>query len=553
MFRKRFLTFAATVTGVSLLAIALFAGGASSQPASADTHAKKGGTFNINLANTDVDFSDPALAYFTYSETLMRAACSTLLSNMDKRAPEGTKVYPDGAAGAPKVSSDGKTYTFTVRPGLKFASGKPVTAANYAFSINRNLNAAINSPAVAYMHEIVGADAVLSGKAKSASGVVAKGNILTIHLTQAIPDFEYRLALTFFCPLPTDTPTTAAGVNTFDGSGPYTIASRTPNRQLVLVTNKFYKGPRPHNFDRIVITANVDLNQSLLQVKSGQADLDIGGLPPTAHADLGKTYGVNKSQYRVDPSLETDFIPLRTDRGVFTDVNLRKAVNWALDRPQMLRARGAYAGKRDDQLLGSLVPGYRDVKIYSFRGANVDLGKKAIAKSATCKSGCSVTLYTANAGAFATQAQVVQYNMKQIGINVNIQQFTRSVEHSKCGTKAEQFDMCIEGWGADYPDPITFLSPLLNGRNIVETNNNDMSYFNNPQINAQIQAASALTGEKRYSTFNSIDTNVQRQFAATAPFLHRTQRFLISSRIDPKCYVYDPIISMVDVTAGCLK
>jgi peptide/nickel transport system substrate-binding protein len=551
MQRKRLFSLVALVTGLSLIAAAVFASGASSKTVASSV--KKGGTLNVNLADTDVDFTDPALAYFVYSLQITQIACSNLVVYPDKPAPQGSIPVPEGATALPVVSKNGKSYTFTIRNNLKFADGKPVTAANYAFAFNRMLNPDINSPATQYMHEIVGADDVLNKKAKTASGLVVKGNKLTINLTKARPDFLDILAFPFFCPLPTNTPTTATGVNTFPGSGPYTITSRTPNRQIVLSVNKFYNGSRPHNFDKIVFTPNVDLNQSLLQVKSGQADYDAAGLPPTAHADLAKQYGINKGQYWVNHQLVTDYLTLRTDRGPLMDVNLRKAINWAIDRPQFLRARGAFAGVRDDQLLPPGFPGYKDLKIYSYKGANVEQAKKFLAKSTTCKDGCKMTLYTGNSGAFATQGQILQYNLKQIGIDLSVQQFTRSVEHTKCGTKSEQFDICIEAWGSDYPDAVTFIDPLLNGRNIVETNNNNEAYFNNAKINQMIDEADTATGDARAALFVKIDQLAQLQYAPYAPFLHRNDRQLISSRLDPKCYVYQPVIQHMDLAAACLK
>ena len=552
MKRKRVFSVAALAAGLCLLIASAFASTASS--ASTSAAVKKGGTLNVNLANTDVDFTDPALAYFVYSLQLTYPSCSMLLNFPDKPAPQGSILAPEGASGMPIISKDGKTYTFTVRKNLKFADGKPVTAANYAFAFNRLLNPDINSPATQYMHEIVGADNVLAKKAKTATGIVAAGNKLTIKLTQTRPDLVSILAFPFFCPLETNTPTTAEGVNTFVGSGPYTITSRTPNRQIVLTVNKYYNGTRPHNFDKIVVTPNVDLNQSLLQVKSAQSDYDAGGLPPSAHADLGKQFGINKSQYQVHTSTTTDYITMRTDRGPLTDVNVRKAVNWAIDRPQFLRARGAYAGTRDDQLLSAGFPGYRDLKIYSFKGANVGEAKKLLAKSTTCKNGCKLTLYTGNVGAFATQGQILQYNLKQIGIDLSVQQFTRSVEHSKCGTKADQFDMCIEAWGSDYPDAVTFIQPLLDGRTIVETNNNNEAYFNNAKVNSEISQASSLSGDARAALFAKIDQTVQLQYAPYAPFLHRNTREFISSRLDPKCFVFQSgVLQAMDLAAACLK
>ena len=78
--------------------------------------------------------------------------------------------------------------------------------------------------------------------------------------------------------------------------------------------NPHYKGPRPANADTMQITVNTNVDQSLLQVKSGQVDYDMGGLPPSAHADLGATYGVNKGRYFVNSLVETDYVALNTSR-----------------------------------------------------------------------------------------------------------------------------------------------------------------------------------------------------------------------------------------------
>ena len=90
--------------------------------------------------------------------------------------------------------------------------------------------------------------------------------------------------MNFFCAIPKGTPINADGINTFASFGPYYVASRQVGRQIITKTNPNYKGPRPHNVDTFVFTVNTNLDQSLLQVKSGQADYDAGGLPPTAHA-----------------------------------------------------------------------------------------------------------------------------------------------------------------------------------------------------------------------------------------------------------------------------
>ena len=106
---------------------------------------KKGGTARFNLA-TDTDYVDPALAYYQISWQIEYATCAKLLNYPDKAGAAGSQLQPEVAQSLPKVSADGKTYTFTVRSGFKFSppSNQPVTAETFKFAINRALNPRMN-------------------------------------------------------------------------------------------------------------------------------------------------------------------------------------------------------------------------------------------------------------------------------------------------------------------------------------------------------------------------------------------------------------------------
>lgn len=83
------------------------------------------------------------------------------------------------------------------------------------------------------------------------------------------------------------------GVDVYPSGRRYRIVSRDVGRGAIVERNPNYKGNRPANPDRIVFTSNTELNQSLLQVRAGQADYDAGGLPPTAHENLSAQYGAH--------------------------------------------------------------------------------------------------------------------------------------------------------------------------------------------------------------------------------------------------------------------
>ena len=105
-------------------------------------------------------------------------------------------------------------------------------------------------------------------------------------------------------------------------------------------------------------------------MKAGQADYDAGGLPPTAHADLAAQFGVNKGRYFVNRGLNVDYIAMNTTRPAFSSPNMRKAANYAVDRPALVRIRGKFAGFRNDQILPPGLGGYKDQKLYPIKGSD---------------------------------------------------------------------------------------------------------------------------------------------------------------------------------------
>ena len=355
--------------GAIMFLAAGFAGHASSSASAAS--AKSGGTMKLNLSGTDVDFTDPSLAFTSYSWQIEYATALQLYNYPDTAAPVGSELQPEAATGLPEVTDNGKTYTIHIRKGLRLSNGAKVTAASFAKAINRTLSKAMQSAAAWYAPDIVGAAAVGAGTSSKASGVIARGYTLIIKLHGPDGALPAKLATPIFQALPLNIPTDPHGVNVYASGGPYYIASRSVGRQIVLKRNRYYRGGRPAHVDTFIISTNTDFDQSLRQVKRGQVAYDLGGLPPSApYAQLGKVYGVNKGQFWVNPLDEVDYVALNTSRPTFGQLALRKAANYAIDRPAMMRQRGAYAGTLTDQILPPGMAGFRRYTPYPLNGPN---------------------------------------------------------------------------------------------------------------------------------------------------------------------------------------
>jgi ABC-type oligopeptide transport system substrate-binding subunit len=543
--RKLWLPFVAVVFGACLAVAAGSAGPASGATASS---AKAGGTLNVDLF-TDVDYTDPALDYLSTGWEVEYATCLKLMNYPDSNGPRGSQLVPEAAAGFPRVSNNGRTYDFNVQAGFtKFSNGQKVTAGTFKYAIERLANPKMQSPATPFISDIVGAQARIDGKASSVSGVRVKGSHLVVTLTKPAPDFIARVAMPFFCAVPVGLPIDANGVETPAGAGPYYIASRTPNKSIVLKRNPNYKGKRPHNVNQIVYTVGNSQEATRLRVESAASDYAAGGIPSSAYAEVAQKYGINKGQFWVKPQLGVSYLAFNHDRPVFkNNVPLKRAINFAIDRKAMLNQGGYLAGKRTDQILPPGLAGFRDADLYPLKGPNFSFAKK-LAKGHT-RDG-KIVYYTSNTAASAAVAQILQFDLKQIGLDVEVKPFARAVQIQKEGTRGEPFDITSEGWIADYADPFDFIDVLLNGSNLHESNNNNVAYFNDPKYNAKMTAASRLSGSARYSAYGNLDVDIMKNAAPWAPRNNFNNRILLSKRVG--CFTYNAIYG-TDLAAACIK
>ena len=556
MHKRLWLSIATLAIGVGLLVAAGFASPASSNPAKAGSKAARGGTLRVDQ-RSDFDFIDPALAYFSHSWQVEYATTCKLLNFPDKEASAGgTRIVPEVARSLPAVSKDGKTYTFTVRSGFKFADGSAVTAANFAYAINRDLQPKMSSPATTFIEDIVGAKAVLDGKASTATGVKASGSKLTIKLTKVAPDFLARITMPFFSAVKTDLPVNPDGIPASQGKGaacgPYYVSEWTQKRQLVMSRNPNYKGSRPKNPDQIVENIGIALDAQQLRVESG--DTDLAGFPTNAAAQLRDKYGVNKMHTGTSPSFLVRhnavfwYLNLNRDQPLFKNNDaLARAVNYAIDRPQMVRQHGALGGVRTDQILPVGFPGFKDWNIYPIKGSNYTKAN-ALAKGKTRGGKCE--FWTFNSSFGPTVAQVVQFNLGKMGLNCNITPLDRVVETDKGGVRGAQFDVLLNGWGQDYPDPYDFINILLSGTSIQPANNVNLSYFNTPKWNQRMATASHLAGQARYNAYAALDRDLMKQAAPVAPYINTNARIFISKRVG--CYVYSQVYGSI-LNALCVS
>ena len=225
--------------------------------------------------------------------------------------------------------------------------GEPVTAQTFKDSIERSLNPRMKSPVAHQFGDIVGAAAYMAGRTRHITGVVARGNTLTIALTARAPDFTARSTQSVFCAVPSNTPIVPAGLRSIPSAGPYRIVSYTPGQGIVLERNPNYHGNRPNRVARIEVAIGIPPRQAVAQVLAGTADFtDARDIDRADVAALAARYGPGSraarrgsQQYFVATHPQLDFFALNTHRPLFSGARMRQAVNYAIDRTGARSAR----------------------------------------------------------------------------------------------------------------------------------------------------------------------------------------------------------------------
>jgi peptide/nickel transport system substrate-binding protein len=524
--RRLLLSLALAATGAALLAVG--------------AGAKTGGTLVYDNQG-DFQFMDPQISYYNLDWTVLQSTCVKLLNWPDANGPKAAQLQPEAATGFPRVSNGGKTYDFNVDvPWTKFYPGNaPVNAQSFKNAFDRIMDPKMQSPAAQFTDDV--------------ATVAVRGKHLVVTLKRPAPDFLARIGMEFFCAVPNGLPHDPNGVDEPPMAGPYYIADWTKGKSLTMKRNPNYKGKRPHNVDQIDWVIGNSLDASQLRIESSQADL--GNVPTASYATLASKYGVNKGRFFVQPAMQTWFVGMNHDRPLFKqggphgNASLGRAINYAIDRHALIVQSGAFSGKRTDQILPPNMPGFRDADLYpTVKQPNFALAKKL----ATGHLGNGeATLYTFAESYGPLWAQVIAFDLKQIGLDVKIQPFPRAVQIGKIQTRGEDFDLAINGWGADYADPYDFLNVILDGTKLQAANNVNVSYFDDPEYNRKMAAASALSGQQRYAAYGKLDTEIMKTAAPLAPILNANRRYLVSARLG--CFTYQPVLGVPNLSALCLK
>jgi peptide/nickel transport system substrate-binding protein len=560
----------AVVLLVAITALVVAACGSSSKSSSgssggsANTSTSSGGssggsTPTVNmLQGTFPQSLDPGKDYTTQGSEVNWIVYTGLTTYTHKSGVAGGQLIPGLATALPTISDGGKTYTATLRTGLKYSNGTPVKASDFIRSFER----AVHIPwggAGAFMTPIVaGATAYSTGKAKTISGIKADNATgkIVIHLTQAYGPFDNVLAFPALGLVPSSTPLSVEANDPPPGVGPYKVTNITPGQSYDVVKNPDWTPipgiPSGHVNVDVKVSANVSSNA--LSVLNNTADVfdwaDTipGSLLPQIKAKASDRFA------NVNLGGSTYYIFFNVTKPPFNNQLVREAVVTGLNQQAMNKlASGSLVPACF--FLPPGVPGHPTSACpygNPASGGNIAKAKALIKQSGD--TGMPVTVWSETR---APRQQWMTYYtsfLNQIGLKASIKVIADANYFTTIGSaKSVDPQTGFADWNQDFPNPIDFYL-LVDGKAIQATDNENFGQTNDPKVNAAIANLGTVPSTQLSSVaskWQAIDEYVAKK-AYLGVFGYQTFPFFMSDRMNFAAAVKQPIYGW-DFTSFQLK
>jgi peptide/nickel transport system substrate-binding protein len=521
---KRVLRLIAVVTVLGIVAAACGGDDTGDQPTDTPSDAMElaGGTLTMAMLADVTAAFDPQKEY--YSVTWEYYRCCLLRNLMSYEGVPtdegGAEIHPDLAAGEPEQSSDGLTWTYTIKPGINYAPPKDdveITAPDFIRALERTANPDANVGGYSFYYSVIeGFDDFAAGDADEISGLTAvDDHTLEITTTSPVGDMSYRLAMGTASPIPPDDEGERMGVaeghdrnygRFLVASGPYMFeGSETmdfsadpkdqteapgyvPGRQIVLVRNPSYDpatdGLRDAYPDRIEVRIGGDNDDLYNQVAAGTLDFVVDGVVPAEKIREYQTDPELQDRINIYASDAIRYVSFNLAVPPFDDVHVRKAVSWAFDKQGFRQLRG---GESVGEIAGHIMVNtlqnnlLADYDPYQTTNASGDpeKAKEEMALSKYDSDGDGVCddpvcqdilTITDREDPYPDQMALLKQFLEPLGMTLDDKQLERGTMYNQCNDANSHHALCAgPGWGKDYADGVTFGEPLFTSAGLWES------------------------------------------------------------------------------------
>jgi len=462
---------------------------------------------------SDVPTLDPAIGYDTVSWTFEQAIFDTLVRYGDANV----ELEPDLALSW-EISPDATTFTFHLRRDARFSNGRPVTGADFKYAIERVLRPATRSKGSEYYRGIVGAADFVAGRANGVSGIeLPDPYTMVFHLTGPDPIFIHKLTMPFAAAVPREEAEKWGEDFSHHviGSGAFKLSQWIAGQRLVLVRNPYYFGQGLPKLDAVVEMMGV--NEELEWLKYEAGEVDVSTIPSAEFPRVMKTPRL-KALTIHSVTVTTDYVGMNCQMAPFTDVRVRRAFNYAINKDKLLallNGRGVVARG----VLPPGLPGYTpDVKGYPY---DPDKARRLL-EEAGIRKGFAPVLWMRADQTMLILAQSVQQDLALVGVNLVLKPVAWGplLEAIREPRNAE---LSMLAWEADFPDPENFLEVLFSKS---QWRSNNDTFFYDPEVDQLMaQAAPIADVTRRFELYRQ----AERIIISQAPwvFLYHPVSYVI--------------------------
>lgn len=504
----------------------------------------RGGTMRI-VARSAGGTVDPHINYTLQYWQIYQSLYDGLVGFQKAAGADGFTKVPNIAEAFPEPTNDGKTYVFKIRKGIMFSNGKELGVKDVVASLQRIFK--VSSPtAGGFYSVIVGADACL----KDAKTCTLEGGVIgdeaagtvTINLTRPDAEIFDKLALPHAAILPADSPAEDVGSNPLPGTGAYMISAYDPNKGMTLSRNPHFKvwseQAQPDGYPDVVqYDFGLTEEAQVTAVQNGEADWMFDEPPADRLAEMGTK---NKDQVHVTPLTAWWYVPMNTRLAPFDNVKVRQAVNFAIDRKQLVNLFGGpVLAAPVCQVLPPGFPGHEDYCPYTkdlgtkWSAPDLEKAKQLVEESGT--KGQKVTIIAEDKAVSKSIGVYLQSVMKELGYDADVKPISSNIQFTYIQNTNNKVQMSITQWYQDYPAASDFLNILFGCSSFTEGSDSSINIagFCDKEIDAKMQAALAqgvTDPEVANKAWAEIDKAVTDQAPAAALFTPKHLDF-VSKRL----------------------
>ena len=580
---------------VALVATACTGGGSEGNKAGRE-EALRGGTLRVGIPEflasslTNGVALDPQKASWYDSFELFRCCLIRTLLNHEGVPTErgGSTLRPDLAASLPEVSPNGLTWTFRIKPGLRYAppfQGREIVAQDFIRALEREANPRITSYTSSFYSVIRGFDEFAAGRADSISGLSTPNeHTLAVHLEHPEGDLGELLALPAASPLPPG----AADGHLHDygrflaASGPYMIqgspdldpsappaeqrpvSGYVPKRSITLVRNPSWHrstdGLRPAYADRIEIKIGGTPESVAKKVDSGALDVMVfmapaPQLPPQVFRKYTSTPRL-RSRLLIGTRDFLRYVEMNLAVPPFDDIHVRKAVNYAIDKDALVRIFGGASAGRvtghlvldslEDDLLQSYDPYGPD------HSGNLAAAQREMRESRYDQDGdgscdgpaCRVRALAFNVLVFPQMARMIKADLAQIGIDLHVRLLPSDNVFARTEDPTAKVPMSLSGaWGKDTLNAEGVITSLFSRAGIGQGNESlvgatpaqlskwGYAVHSVPSAEDRIDSCLPLVGQPQVQCWAAVDQYLMERVVPWVPYVVETNTTIVSGRV----------------------